>query len=48
MSTTTAKKMSIFVLQPNDLHAQWQSEKLNNVFQVRWIDFIVRILRFIF
>jgi hypothetical protein len=33
MSTT--KKMSIFVLQPNTLHVQWQGEKLNSVFQVR-------------
>ncbi|CAF0835593.1 unnamed protein product [Rotaria sordida] len=32
MSTT--KKMSIFVLQPNALHAQWQGEKLNSVFQL--------------
>jgi hypothetical protein len=30
----TNKKMSIFVLQPNALHAQWQGEKLNSVFQV--------------
>ncbi|CAF2488570.1 unnamed protein product [Rotaria sp. Silwood2] len=28
------KKMSIFVLQPNALHAQWQGEKLNSVFQL--------------
>jgi hypothetical protein len=28
------KKMSIFVLQPNTIHAQWQGEKLNSVFQV--------------
>ena len=32
MSST--KKMSIFVLQPHGLHAQWQGEKLNSVFQV--------------
>jgi hypothetical protein len=32
MSAT--KKMPIFVLQPNALHAQWQGEKLNSVFQV--------------
>ena len=31
---STVKKMSIFVLQPNTLHAQWQGEKLNSVFQV--------------
>ncbi|CAF3561629.1 unnamed protein product [Adineta steineri] len=30
----TTKKMSIFVLQPNALHAQWQGEKLNSVFQL--------------
>jgi RsiW-degrading membrane proteinase PrsW (M82 family) len=34
MSTT--KKMSIFVLQPNALHAQWQGDKLNSVFQVSY------------
>ncbi|CAF2068579.1 unnamed protein product [Rotaria magnacalcarata] len=32
MSTT--KKMPIFVLQPNSIHAQWQGEKLNSVFQL--------------
>jgi hypothetical protein len=32
MSTT--KKMSIFVLQAHALHAQWQADKLNSVFQV--------------
>ena len=31
---TTTKKMSIFVLQPNGSHSQWQGEKLNNVYQV--------------
>jgi len=36
MSTT--KKMSIFVLQPNTLHSQWQGEKLNSVFQVSFQD----------
>ena len=30
------KKMSIFVLQPNTSHAQWQGEKLNSVYQVRF------------
>lgn len=33
---TTTKKMSIFVLQPNGSHSQWQGEKLNNVYQVSW------------
>ncbi|CAF0884296.1 unnamed protein product [Adineta ricciae] len=31
---TTTKKMSIFVLQPNGSHSQWQGEKLNNVYQL--------------
>jgi hypothetical protein len=36
--STAKKMMSIFVLQPNTLHAQWQGEKLNSVFQVRFLE----------